>query len=102
MPISRRRFIIGSAAVAAGGGLVLYNLRPRPAQKPAFQPVPKVAVERVRYNDFSDIWREKWTWDKVAKGTHTRANCISACSWDVYVKDGIAWREEQAAKEAGA
>ena len=97
MPISRRSFIIGSTAVAAGGGLVLYNLRPRPAQKPAFQPVPKVARERVRYDDFSDIWREKWTWDKVAKGTHTRANCISACSWDVYVKDGIAWREEQAA-----
>ncbi len=97
MPISRRRFIIGSAAVAAAGGLVLHNLRPRTPQKPPFHPAPSVAAQRVRYNDFSDIWREKWTWDKVAKGTHTRANCISACSWDVYVKDGIAWREEQAA-----
>ncbi|GAF78536.1 unnamed protein product, partial [marine sediment metagenome] len=45
--------------------------------------------------DFSDVYRAKWTWDKVAKGTHTRANCISACAWDVFVKDGIVWREEQ-------
>jgi len=43
------------------------------------------------------LYREKWTWDKVVKGTHTRANCIDACAWDVYVKEGVAWREEQAA-----
>ena len=95
MSISRRQFIIGSTTVAAAGGLALYSLRPRPGVKPTFHPAPSVSAQRIRYNDFSDIWREKWTWDKVAKGTHTRANCISACSWDVYVKDGIAWREEQ-------
>ena len=27
--------------------------------------------------------------------THNRANCMSACAWNVYVKDDIVWREEQ-------
>ena len=57
MPISRRRFILGSAAAAATGGLALHYLRP--ARKPAFRPVAPVAAERVRYDDFSDLWREK-------------------------------------------
>ena len=96
MSISRRHFIVGSAVAVAGVGL--YSLRPK---KPVVYPVgvraPKVAARKVHYNDYSDIWREKWKWDKVVKGTHTRANCCAACSWDVYVRDGIAWREEQAA-----
>ena len=48
------------------------------------------------YGDWRDVYAEKWTWDKVVRCTHSRANCLSACAWDVYVKDGIVWREEQA------
>ncbi len=48
------------------------------------------------YNDWRDVYLEKWSWDRVVHCSHTRVNCISACAWDVYVKDGIAWREEQA------
>ena len=61
---------------------------------------PKAAATRLApktYGGWKDVWAERWTWDRVAKGTHTRANCISACAWDVYVKDGVVWREEQAA-----
>src|SRR3990172_8548596 len=47
------------------------------------------------YRGWEDGYREQWTWDKVTKVTHTRVNCISACSIDAYVKDGIVWREEQ-------
>jgi DMSO reductase family type II enzyme molybdopterin subunit len=32
----------------------------------------------------------------VVRGTHLRANCFSACAFDLYVKDGVVWREEQA------
>ena len=47
------------------------------------------------YRTWEDVYRDQWTWDKVVKVTHTRVNCISACSIDAYVKDGIVWREEQ-------
>jgi DMSO reductase family type II enzyme molybdopterin subunit len=95
MQISRRQFIVGTTVAAAGLGL--YSLRPKhyvPADPRPADP-PTTPAKKVKYNDYSDIWREKWKWDKVVKGTHTRANCIAACSWDVYVRDGIAWREEQ-------
>jgi DMSO reductase family type II enzyme molybdopterin subunit len=75
--------------------LGLYRLCARPDSASLFAPLtPRVPVA---YHDWSDVYRERWTWDRVAKGTHTRANCISACSWDVFVKDGLVWREEQAA-----
>ena len=56
------------------------------------------------YGDWRDIYTEKWRWDRITRCSHNRANCLSACSWDVYVKDGIVWREEQAAAydETGA
>ncbi len=47
------------------------------------------------YRGWEDLYRDKWTWDRVVKVTHTRVNCISACSLDAYVKDGVVWREEQ-------
>jgi len=47
------------------------------------------------YRSWEGIYREKWTWDRVVKGTCNRADCISACSLNLFVKDGIVWREEQ-------
>jgi nitrate reductase alpha subunit len=47
------------------------------------------------YRAWEDVWRKRWTWDRVVRSSHARANCISTCSWNVFVKDGIAWREEQ-------
>jgi DMSO reductase family type II enzyme molybdopterin subunit len=48
------------------------------------------------YTSWEDVYRAKWTWDRVVRGTHLRANCFSACAFDLYVKDGVVWREEQA------
>ncbi len=52
---------------------------------------------QISYESFEDVYRKKWTWDKVAKGSHF-VNCghQRGCNWNVYVKDGIVWREEQA------
>jgi len=36
----------------------------------------------------------------VVRGTHTNANCVSSCAWNLYVRDGIVWREEQSAPYA--
>ena len=96
--ISRRTFLVGAGAGASALALASCRLRKREGEEvrlvgPA--PEPKTQLTPLKYGDFSDVYRERWTWDRVAKGTHTRANCISACSWDVFVKDGIVWREEQ-------
>ena len=52
------------------------------------------------YRGWEDLYRDAWSWDKVVKVTHTRVNCISACSLDAFVKDGIVLREEQNANYA--
>ena len=95
--VSRRKFLIGAGgAGVAAAGLSLYRLKTRqPTGRVLPVPPAKDQLKQISYGDYADIYREQWTWDKVVKGTHTRANCISACSWDVYVKDGIVWREEQ-------
>ncbi|MCL4230763.1 MAG: molybdopterin-dependent oxidoreductase [Dehalococcoidia bacterium] len=55
----------------------------------------EILARPYEYRGWEDVYRDEWTWDKVTKVTHTRVNCISACSIDAYVKDGIVWREEQ-------
>ncbi|MBW2291837.1 MAG: hypothetical protein JRG94_05950, partial [Deltaproteobacteria bacterium] len=52
-------------------------------------------LHKVSYGSLGDLYRTKWTWDRVVKGTHY-ANCgYQRCAWNVYVKDGVVWREEQ-------
>lgn len=48
-------------------------------------------------SSWEDLYRERWTWDRVAKGSHGWVNCRSACNWDLFVKNGVVVREEQAA-----
>ncbi len=48
------------------------------------------------YRTWEDVYRKQWTWDRVVRCSHNRSNCMSACAWNVYVKDGVVWREEQA------
>jgi DMSO reductase family type II enzyme molybdopterin subunit len=46
----------------------------------------------------SDVQRDQWDWDRVVKGSHL-TNCWyqQACNFNLYVKDGVVLREEQAA-----
>jgi DMSO reductase family type II enzyme molybdopterin subunit len=84
--LTRRQFLQASTATALALGLNRLGwIAPRPA---AADPVPG-------YDDFRDIYREKWTWDKVVRGTHTNVNCVSSCAWNLFVREGIVWREEQ-------
>ncbi len=93
MAISRRTFMVGAGAGVVGLGLGLTYLRPR--EGITYPDIIKTLAKKISYGDWSDVYREKWTWDKVVKGSHNRANCFSACSWNLYVKEGIVWREEQ-------
>jgi DMSO reductase family type II enzyme molybdopterin subunit len=48
--------------------------------------------------ELRDLRQQPWEWDRVVKSSHL-SNCWygRACNFNVYVKDGIALREEQAA-----
>jgi DMSO reductase family type II enzyme molybdopterin subunit len=85
-PTSRRRFIGGSSAAALS--LSLKYAGPAVAQTPAQD------IGQIPYGGWEDLMREKWTWDKVVHGTHG-TNCTGNCAFNVYVKNGIVWREEQ-------
>jgi DMSO reductase family type II enzyme molybdopterin subunit len=85
--IDRRTFLLGS-----GGALLsLGVLQWLPSGAAAATPLGAAGG----YADWRDVWRERWKWDRVVHTSHARANCISTCSWNVFVKGGIAWREEQ-------
>ncbi|MCC6640549.1 MAG: molybdopterin-dependent oxidoreductase [Deltaproteobacteria bacterium] len=97
---TRRAFLLGTGAGTLALALSCLREGDRPAGAAAGTGAGTAAHRipaPVAYSGFEDVYRSKWTWDRVAKGTHTRANCIAACSWDVFVKDGVVWREEQAA-----
>ena len=53
-----------------------------------------LSPEEVEYRSWEDLYRKKWTWDKIVHCTH-EAQCIARCEWSVFVKDGVAFREEQ-------
>lgn len=89
--IRRRTFLAAGAAGATVLGLGLWRLRPEPPE-----PAPALGYRAPAYGDWRDVYRELWEWDKIVRGTHTSANCISACAWNLHVKDGVVWREEQA------
>ena len=90
-----RRGFLGESGRAL---LALSFLQLAPAAE-ARSPTPERAAPRTppsqEYRDWLDVWTDRWTWDKVVHSSHARANCVSACSWNVFVKNGIAWREEQ-------
>ncbi|MEQ1802071.1 MAG: molybdopterin-dependent oxidoreductase [Gammaproteobacteria bacterium] len=81
---SRRVVLQGLAATAA--------LTTRYASVAAAPAGPDVAVPA--YRRFEDLLRNKWTWDRVAHGTHG-TNCAGTCAFNVYIRNGIVWREEQ-------
>jgi len=90
--LTRRRFLKGSSGLIA---LSLTSLR-WPGKLDTAQAAPP-RKQVVTYRRFEDLFRANWTWDRVAKGTH-HVNCWyqRCCNWNVFVKDGIVWREEQA------
>jgi len=94
--LTRRQFL--RAAGAAGLALSLNRLVLRPAASAA-EAGPGTTTTAAVYRGWEDVYRQRWTWDSVAKGTH-HVNCWyqRGCNWNIFVKDGIVWREEQVAR----
>lgn len=94
MTINRRDFIrTGTAGFAgatmASGALASSGFLKAHAQSDAMKSEPAL------FNSVEEIYRNQWQWDKIVKASHGRSNCMSACSWDIYIRDGLVWREEQ-------
>lgn len=88
--LTRRGFLrVGATGVLALGMTHLVTRLPARAT-----PARAAAVG---YEDWRDLYRARWRWDRVARGTHTNVNCVSSCAWNLYVRDGLVWREEQSA-----
>lgn len=100
MRISRRHFLLGASltAGAAALGLSLKFLHPRSGSKLAAALSTRVKAQIPAYRNWQDLYRAQWTWDRISKGTHF-VNCWyqRGCNWNVYVKDGVVFREEQVA-----
>jgi hypothetical protein len=91
---TRRNFLrlTGSAATLALANLSVVGGTPeRAAGANALPEVPA-------YRGWEDLYRTQWTWDSVARGTHTMTNCVSGCAWNLFVKDGMVWREQIAVR----
>jgi len=94
--VSRRTFLKGAGAAALT--LSLGQLSACGGEPPPVQTIARAARKARQYTGWQDLYKEKWTWDSIAKGTHY-VNCAfqRGCAWNVYVKDGVVWREEQVA-----
>jgi len=89
--LTRRELL--AAGTAGSLALVLRGLVPRAGFSAAASSAPRPLPV---YSNVADLYRAAWRWDRVVRGTHLRANCFGACSFDLFVKDGVVWREEQA------
>jgi DMSO reductase family type II enzyme molybdopterin subunit len=99
MSLTRRTFLksTGTATLALSfHALAPFGCKTPLAEKRAAGPSALPAAEP--YREWEDLYRQQWKWDKVGRSSHF-VNCWyqSHCAWDVYVKDGMVWREEQAA-----
>ncbi|MBI2060954.1 MAG: molybdopterin-dependent oxidoreductase [Nitrospirae bacterium] len=93
--MERREFLelTGTGALS----LTLLHLTPSCVSPDSGKPRATGHEPRATYHSFQDLYRSKWTWDKTVRSTHF-VNCWyqAHCAYDVYVKDGIVLREEQA------
>ncbi len=85
--VSRRQLLKGAGALAVGLTLSRLEL----GRGSVSAQIPPT------YQVFEDLYRNKWRWDKVTWGTHLNDCYPGSCSFRVYTKEGIVWREEQAA-----
>ncbi|HSP96373.1 MAG TPA: molybdopterin-dependent oxidoreductase, partial [Candidatus Dormibacteraeota bacterium] len=91
--LTRREFLRATGAAAVSLGLA--HLEFAHDATPAHAQAVGQPVEIPAYRTWEDVYRQRWTWDRIARGTHTMTNCVSGCAWNLYVKDDMVWREEQ-------
>jgi len=92
--IGRRDFL--KAAGVLGVSLRLASLK---TLVPGTAPAKTGSVgSPVSYGSWEDVYRNEWRWDAVHWGSHTNQCAPGGCSFRVYTRDGVVWREEQSAR----
>ncbi|MCH8900734.1 MAG: molybdopterin-dependent oxidoreductase, partial [Chloroflexi bacterium] len=91
-PVTRRSFLKGASLGVAA--LYLTQLGCRGGE----EGIRRVVEQTSLYGNWTDLYRQKWSWDKVTWGTHLIDCYPGSCLFRVYTKDGIVWREEQAGR----
>jgi DMSO reductase family type II enzyme molybdopterin subunit len=92
--IDRRDFLKATGAV--GLSLSLFQLKFLSPDSALAEPGAVDAA--VRYGSWEDVYRDEWRWDAVHWGSHTNQCAPGGCSFRVYSRDGVVWREEQTAR----
>jgi nitrate reductase alpha subunit len=46
------------------------------------------------YRGWENLYQKQWDYDSFGRTTHS-INCTGSCTWKVYVKNGIAFKEDQ-------
>jgi DMSO reductase family type II enzyme molybdopterin subunit len=90
----RRNFLKG----AGGAGFTLSLLHLGPAISPSWAQEVANGESVLEYSSWEDLYRDEWTWDKVTWGSHTNQCAPGGCSFRVYTRNGVVWREEQSAR----
>jgi DMSO reductase family type II enzyme molybdopterin subunit len=92
--IHRRDFLKGLGAVGISLGLANLKIAPSAAAVPESSP----GAPDLQYRSWEDVYRNEWRWDQVRWGSHTNQCAPGGCSFRVYSRDGVVWREEQTAR----
>ena len=95
--LSRRGFLLGASGTLVMSLTFLQGCKGTEEESDhARAPRETAPQKETSFDSWQDIYRTQWTWDRVVKGTH-HVNCWyqRCCNWNVFVKDGIVWREEQ-------
>ena len=84
---TRREFL--KTAAAAAGTLVATDALALDLLAPVADPLGAYP-----YRGWETLYRDLYTYDYTARSTHSM-NCTGSCTWKVYVKNNIAFKEEQ-------
>jgi DMSO reductase family type II enzyme molybdopterin subunit len=91
--IDRRSFLkLGAGSAALG----LFHLQS--AFSPTFAGEVASGTRSINYASTEDLYRSEWSWDAVTWGSHTNQCAPGGCSFRVYTKNGVIWREEQSGR----
>jgi DMSO reductase family type II enzyme molybdopterin subunit len=102
--LTRREFVVAGCSTAAGlslGSPLGCNQQQRDSQAtPRRMEAPAAPGGEAPSSptDFANRYRSKWSWEGSVRNTHN-VNCWfqQNCCWNVYTRDGVVIREEQAA-----